>query len=57
MHITEQIPSKAAASVYSLPPVRRWHAAAVAVAAAAALYPRPSAGCVVFSLASFGSAR
>lgn len=45
VHITEHIPYKAAASVYSLPPVRCWHAAA-------ALYPRPCAACVVFSLAS-----
>lgn len=41
-HITEHIPYKAAASVYSLPPVRYWHPVA-------ALYLRQYGGCVVFS--------
>lgn len=42
VHITEHIPYKAAASVYSLPPVRCWHPVA-------ALYLRQCGGCVVFS--------
>lgn len=41
VHITEHIPYKAAASVYSLPPVRCWHPVA-------ALYLRQCGGCVVF---------